>query len=621
MKGYPKFKAEIVDQSQIQEIQTTVLTGPMAVVMQAYTSDKGTENWELMRGFDNFTKYKGPISFPRHGQALLTVAEVLRAGGVVLGKRMVSDDATLANITIRARVVKVDTTSYIYFYTVSSDNAKVFKEASVAGYKNFNPAKPQVSETDTNIDVPIFTVTPMGRGLSNLRFRINPEYTTNRSSAIYSQYSFEVYEGVELVESTLFTMNHDVIINNESQAMNPKIKSNSNQVTVKYYDEGVIALVNAMAETCTTTEGAKMTAGQVINYDFVYGFDNKGKKKIGGVAYISSATTAGTDPWSTNIPADIKDSIVDLANPIGIPLINGSFGKMTNNPMSNPQELEKMLLASWGANTNSMLFNPVIYDLDAYKVTGTFDCNYPQSVKKQIVNVADFRGDMMFFADLGLNKTELNSIIDEAYNIPNSRNVSIYHNSFNIYDPYTHREINVTMPLLLATRLVQHVESGVIRPFAGLSNNMAFPEIIEGSVNFLPYEIPGINQKSMLVENNINYLNYYDGKLVMDTMYTNNKEYSQLSFVSHVMGVQEIIKHLRSECPKDRYTLIDAEGLDKYIDDIKERLNPYKSQYHTLDVKYMADEKYELNKIFYAVLTVKFRDFFQEEYFKIVAIN
>lgn len=619
MKGYPKFKAEIIDRSQIQEIDTSIVSGPITVIMQTYTSDKGTEKWEIMRGFDGFSKVKGPISFARHGQPLLTVAEILRAGGVVLAKRLVSEDADLANITVKARLVKIDDASYLYIYTTSMEGAKTFKEAYTDGYGDFDYENP-VAE-DGTVDVPLFTVAPMGRGGSNLYIRINPEYSSNRAYTNYMNYSFEVYEATEQMESILFTMNPDVIINNVSQAMNPKVKINSTQIQVKLFEDGVSALVMALANTALDVNGDPVAPASLINYDFIYGMDIRGKNKIGGVVTIADAAEDGTDLWSKSMPSDITDNVIDLADPNGIKLINGTFGTMDTNPMKNEAEYEKMLLAAWGADTRSMLFDPVIYDLDMYKVDATFDCAYPLSVKKQILNVTDFRGDMMYFADFGKKFVDLDSILKFAESMPNSRYLSMYHNFFNVYDPYTRREITVTMPYLLAIKMVSHVESGVNRPFAGIANELTFEGIIEDTINFLPYDIPGINQKQMLVDKNVNYLNYYDGIAVMDTMYTNNEEHSQLSYLSNVMGVQEIIKRLRSECPKSRFTFVDGDDLEAYIDGVKEIINEYASQYNTLNVQYMADEKYELNKIFYAVLTVKFREFFQEEYFKIIAIN
>jgi hypothetical protein len=73
--------------------------------------------------------------------------------------------------------------------------------------------------------------------------------------------------------------------------------------------------------------------------------------------------------------------------------------------------------------------------------------------------------------------------------------------------------------------------------------------------------------------------------------------------------------------PKSRFTFSDGDDLEEYLDTAKSIINEYSSYYKSLDVVYMADEKYEANKIFYATLTVQFKDFFQEEYFKIVAIN
>ena len=104
MKGYPKSRFEIVNQTQIQEITTESVARPTAVMMCAYTSDKGTEDWELLYGLKNFTDRKGSISFIKHGQAQLSVAEALRSGAFVFAKRMVSDDAALANVTVNSGI-------------------------------------------------------------------------------------------------------------------------------------------------------------------------------------------------------------------------------------------------------------------------------------------------------------------------------------------------------------------------------------------------------------------------------------------------------------------------------------------------------------------------------------
>ena len=619
MKGYPKFKADIVDQSQIQEIDTTTLSsGNITVIQQAYTSDKGTEEWEILQGFDGFTDVKGPISFNRHGQAQLVVAEILRAGGIVMAKRMVSDDATLANITVRARIVRVDDVSYLYLYQVSKENVKKFNDLVNEIRSNFDPD--DVTLEDGSIDVPLFTVAPLGRGASTIRFRISPEYASNRYSYSFLQYSFNVEDDFGADESIAFTMNPNVIINNVSQAMNPKIRGNSSQVQVQLYDS-VDVIVTALSETATL-DGSPLSPAQLIDIDFINGYNLKGNTRIANVVTALDATEDGSDNWSTNAPADIKDDLIDISNAAGVDLINGSYGAMGTRPIKNQEEYTNMLLGTWGKNSSSTNYRPEIYDLDMFKIDATFDNNYPIEVKRQIINVAEFRGDMMFFADLGTDSYDINSIIDMAATLPKSRYLCMCHNFFNTYDPYTKREIKVTLPYLLAIKMVNHINRGVANPFAGIANNLTFDgDIIKESINFLPFVIPGVDDKQELVDNNINYITYYDDIPVLDTMYTNQEEYSQLSYVSNVMNVQQIIKRLRSECPRRRYTFVDGDDLDKYLDDVKEILSEYASQFNTLTCQYMYDEKYELNKIFYATLTVKFKEFFDEEYFKIIAIN
>lgn len=621
MKSYPKTKFEIIDKSQIQEINTSVVTGPTIIMMQTYTSDKGSEDWEIMQGLDDFIKAHGTISFKRHGQSLLTVAEILRAGGAVFGKRMVADDATLANLTIRMRIVPVDGVSYVYIYGLTSEDVKSINEASKAGYKDFDPDNPGVEGgTEGTVDVPLFTVTAAGRGICNLRFRLNPEYGTSRRSTTYMRYSFEVYEGTELVESILFTMNPNIVVDGISQAMNPKIKYGSKQVKVKFYDDAVPVVVNTLAQTATDENGEPIPAQELIDLDWLYGYDRKGKKPIGNIVFAAQSTASGTDFWTTNKPSDIGNTI-DLHSGDGIRLTNGTNGALDVSPMEHPAEYEQLLLGAWGADQDSIQFDPIIYDLDAWKIDAIFDCDYPLSVKKAIANVVDFRGDCQFFMDMGKTLKDYDSIVEQSMEMPVSRACNIYHNWFNIYDPYTKREITVTMTYLLAIRMVGHLAGGVIRPFAGIKYGITFPEIIEGTINFVPREIPGLNQKQTFADNCINYISYYDGLPVMETEYTNQNDYTQLSFSNNMMAIQEIIKAVRTECPKIRYSFLDGDDLDKYLDDVNEVLARYKSNYKELTCQYMADEKYELNKIFYATITVKFRDFVQEEYFKLTAIN
>lgn len=660
-KGYPRSRFEIIDQTANREIAVTAINEPIPLAMAAFTSDKGPENWRVITSFDELTSNYGAISYARHGQPQLTVAEVLRAGGVVLGKRIVANDATLANVTIYARVVKVSDVSYVYYYAKSETNAKTFRDA----YKNHEYMESAdfingVSSSESNgsvVEFPLFTITAIGRGASNISFTILPIYNASKISPEYICYRVQLYENQEPIdkENITITLNPNISINGVSYAMNPKINIASSQVRVKHYENAIktfVTTLKATAKTSTVVADAKdMSIMDIINSDIINGKDRTGTITLGGVVTktgvkttTDSETGTVTDNWTSNLPNDIKNSIVNFES--GINLLNGTYGALTESPMNNADTIyADLLLNVFGKKTvntsiqdidinsdilsNFPQFDTVIYDLDRYKVDFICDCGYNFNVKNAIVDLVEYRGDMVFLADLGIGVTDISEIINSANRIKKSKFVSIYHNSFDIYNPYSSKQITVTMPLLLAPKMVTHIANGAGRPFAGMLNDITFPDIIEESINFTPRELPVVNpnsgaiynQKQALVDANVNYLNYYDGLATMDTMYVNVDAYTQMSYLSNIMGIQAIIKEIRTKCPRTRYTFMDGTDLEEYIDDATAIISEYNSLFKSISIKYMADEYYESNNIFYAVLNVQFRNFIQEEYFRIIAIS
>ena len=66
---------------------------------------------------------------------------------------------------------------------------------------------------------------------------------------------------------------------------------------------------------------------------------------------------------------------------------------------------------------------------------------------------------------------------------------------------------------------------------------------------------------------------------------------------------------------------MDNEDLEKYKEDVETVLNKYIANFLQLKLVYTKDETMLSNKIFYATLQVKFRNFVQTEYFKIYALS
>ena len=847
-KGYPRTRFEIVDQSGQQEVSTAVTAESMPLAMATYTSDKGSEDWKVYTTLDSFLKDTGSISFAKHGQPQLTVAELLRNGAAVFCKRLVSNNASLANSTVYARIVRiahknevaaqpavtegpfqhaavpaqpeVPATSYVYFYTKNIVGAVNFEDACTQAYdanlintisrrvvnadaqsvisslstaiskvtyastaddstKNASNnllinsiassiVSADVADTTTDIianivdaakteyvtnygydeetkvltdtalstaltdviteirylpeeegqtertlrtasqlgvlvniisavtavgslvvdtlddittniqirytdesiediiEVPLFTVGAKGRGISKIKYQLEPLYANSRTSA-YIRYLFNVYEGEELLESITFTMNPDIIIEGVSQAMNPKIKANSNQVEISMYEDSLLAFAEALTETATYN-GSAMILSDVINIDIINGLDRRGRNTIGGIVTAKQSVTDNTsgirradgyDLWTSFRPTN--EEVISLTSGYYIPLENGTYGSMGDTPIGEsfqltgeyPVTYTNMLLDAYGATVNYLdsdgeydeemiqedqsnwpaLFDPVIYDLDAYKIDYICDCAYPVAVKNAIINLVDYRQDMVFFADLGLKANNIAAMrrIVEGYQddltgndvdgIQESRFVALYHNYFKIYNPYDSRQITVTLPFLLGTKVINHIANGVSRPFAGMLNGITFPEIISKSINFLPVPIPGWDQKQDLVDLNINYLSIYNETPVLETMYINYKDFTHLSFLHNIMGIQEVIKQLRTRCPKVRYVFLDTKDLKRYIDECNAVLNQYSTFFNELTMEYAADERYENNNIFYAIIRVRFKNFIQEEQFRVIAIS
>ena len=179
---------------------------------------------------------------------------------------------------------------------------------------------------------------------------------------------------------------------------------------------------------------------------------------------------------------------------------------------------------------------------------------------------------------------------------------------------------------LIAPMVINHFQNGCSRPFAGIRYGVYWlygTQIKRGSINFIPKVTPTLDQKQQLEDLGVNYVCLYSGnRVVLETLYTAQhvNQHTQLSFSCNVWAIQEVIKALRARCPVSRYALASGQDLESYQTDLQNECAKYSSNFMTFNMEYQADPTYEAQKIYYAVLSVQFYDFFQTEYFKIVAL-
>lgn len=627
------------DQSQIPQAYPEASTAvDYPVLMTVFSADKGPEEWKERLDYDTFKKLYGETpSFYKHGQVLIQAHDAAAAGARMTCKRIVDPDSQLANLGVVAEVTTetvqdIDETTGLKLWTdpvtdsptttpqydqygnlnpslaITHQNVKIaWKLVSVVQAGNnlstfantFYAANKHTNTIGNPDHYALFLITDNGRGASNKRFRIYRD--TSRSAPVkYVRYFLEIQENGVVLETLPFTMNPDIVEKSHNLSLSDVVLRRSNQVRAVVFEDEFKAFTENVSNLAGYTENVFAYADCLFATDF-YG-NNFTKTPNGGTI--------------TSYP-------VNLSTVYGLQLMNGSDGpSFGDRPIASPKYAAEVVNAYDGS------FDDCIYDLDNNRIDAVFDADYPEVVKRAIEQLVNFREDCMFFEDMGRDIRSIEDIelIFNTQSIARSRFVALYINSYDVYDPYTCKQINVTMMYNLARLFVNHFINGRSRPFCGQKYKMVIPtdSMIPGTLNFAPKRTPSHDQKAQLDTLRVNYCCMFEGTiLAVASEYTSQEQYTQLSFINNVLSVQEVIKAIRIVCPKIRYSFIDEDSDDfaRYKEDINNLIiAKYADRFKSCEIEYVTDEIYTLNKIIYAIIKVRFRDFVQTEYFRITAL-
>jgi hypothetical protein len=640
----PGVTFEWEDQSDIPSLDTLnqdTLDRP--IYMFAFTADKGPEEWTHKVFGRRFFDLYGTPSFRNHGQASIQAARVIQEGGYVTAKRVVADDSMLANIVLVADVQKIqeqetdNNGAYLWTYTDPVSNSQVNVTSStlpVAGVggipsgvtisplmvdatrityrlqsyavlgNNLDAfAKAARTDFDNNPVVmgnsgsyPLFILADMGRGVSKKRFRIYQDETVSRP-VTYHRYFLEISEDGNVVEVIPFTMNSTVVERDRSMGLAAAVRRVSRQIRAQFFDD----IYEKFIENIEYLSGVQ----DMVFKDALFGYDLYGKA-------IKHFYTNATP---------LLDTV------FGNPLVGGSYGSFGTRPAqldrSNGMNIVDIKLkAAFAGNTDD---GDDIYDMDNNRIDCIFDCNYHSEVKRAIEQLVNFREDLVYFRDCGtMVKSYYDVVYADSFN-DHSRYSATYINFYDTYDPYTRKQVTVTVTYHLAALFVNHFINGRIRPFCGQKYGIVIPsnEIVDGTLNFVPKRTPKEDQRQLFDDMRINYLSYYDGNiLTMNSEYTSQTRYTQLSWINNVLGIQEIIKAIRRLVPKIRYSFLDGDDLAQYREDVQTQvIDKFQDRFQSCTIEYASNAIYDSNKLIYAIIRVKFRNFVQTEIFKIIALQ
>lgn len=650
----PESTFEIVDTPVSKSTDINAVNKPVFVC--AFSSDKGYEKQRYVQGSDFFKIYGDKPSFVKHGQPLLQAARTINAGAKVLVKRIVADDAWLANTTLVAFVSDVkesaETDAAVVgckvryqFVSLAAPSATLpytKDDVTITNYRNCtlekvsNDVKDSITPLTGEVAYPLFTITETGRGTSAKAITISPNYKSSKNLS-YMSYTLTIYEDYNNKLETLnFSLDHETIDGGMNRSIENIIKNNSLQIQCKAHESYIDAFFEAVYTKLNVLEAGVHTVDSLKNSALLFGKNKTGTSIISTKLQVAVNTIDSVNTFETSLHELSEGSNgVFGARPIES-IGTSSDGTNTGNEVeydsvtTKKDEYTKQLCRFFSGE-----YSNDIWDLDNYKFDAIVDANYPEDVKKQIGILADWRDDILYFRDAGITgMTDEESIInkirvqlsdvEDKYSTTwiRSRCIADYPIYYDVIDAYTKKQITVTIGYSLANLLVNHFANGKCRPFAGQQYNVVIPEAIEGTVNFIPKNLRTVNQKEAFIDNKINYLNYYDGILTVETLYTSQELDTEFDYINNVLAIQEVIKAVRTRCPLIRYSFVDnTENLENYKKDVESVLDDHSINFAKLEMVYLEDSTMIENKVFYAAIQCAFRNFVQKEYFKIYPIE
>lgn len=463
-------------------------------------------------------------------------------------------------------------------------------------------------------DYLLFVVTDNGRGVSNKRIRVSLDATLSRT-AESARYKLDVYENDVALESMIFSLNPDELERGYNLYIDSVSKRSAAQIKVHAYEDQTNLFFQAVAKMTNIDENILKTA------DILNGKDYRGQEfaKI----HINDKNEDGQTTTFLNVSEGHFLKGGDNGKWGRYPLtyrekLNTEDARKLNKTYRTPYD-EEMKKAFDGT------FSDDIFNTDNTPIDVVVDANYALPVKTAIVELCKFRQDVFFFRDYGIGMNTLLAIKSKkdmigGIDANRSRFVADYCQSYDIYDPYTNKQITVTIGYDIARLICMHFGNGRNLVCAGEANSWIIPNVIDKTVSFIPKVTPTLDQQTKMEDMRVNYGMNINNVFTMVSEYTSQDRYTQLSFINNVLTVQELIKEIRKECPKSRYKFITGQDFEKYKADVNRIIEKFKSKFASIELVMEQNTIYAANKIVYASIKVKFKDFVQYEIFRIIAI-
>lgn len=648
---YPGTILNYIDNSQINTETEILLDTRSPLWLMASTFPKGPEKLTVTDATNFYELYGDTMDFDKYGQLNLQAKNIIDNGGRLWVKRLMPKDATYGNLYYTATVTdETQVTTHkakITWKAVSKENIKSYEDLKTAINTDTQVPEGQVANTF----VP-FAFIDNGRGgsiVKNIRF--TPDYNISRNLNT-TFYNFEIYEGGTRKEYNTVTVDPDVIINDKAYRL---YKEDYLQIDAFAYEEqfdklvdAIYNIVNPKDEQGNVTENHSKR--EIRSMDLLFGYTNRGETSdFIEVDYDQGSAATETSPavpptasfnvkYGTSLGGGIdgwyREKEDETIEPIELQYVHEEEQELDIGGKSNyfyEKALVDLMVQFYHGEIDD-----IIYDVDNYRLFGIADANLPKDVKQAITEYTVFRNDCFFFRDLcivGDDSFESilsrsNTLVDKDTTASGNNNefaqtfmYADYCTTYDIVDPETRKREKVTMMYDLVSCLTRAYITTPFNPNAGTYNGYILESALPDSLNFIPLKKPRVNYKQSMDDARINYAIYEENNnLVVQSLYTKNKIYSQLSYINNVLAMQEIGRRVAMVCPSVRYSLqVNGNDISDYTKIINAVLERYAGSFDVLEFVYSGDSIHVQQKIFYGSIQFSFANWYQTEIFDLIA--
>lgn len=395
------------------------------------------------------------------------------------------------------------------------------------------------------------------------------------------EYMVDTYEEVDKLLSTSLVLCNSLILKNEVDTYNKLLVDDDNTGFINSIMKSLAAVVDASLKEYEKNKDNETLKAEMIN---------KAKE-------VASSQQDAVIASKNNI---YTTQLQDFSQPIQFRY--GSEGDLdeSNQTLKN-KTFDNLCIKGYKG-----LIDDGITSKKIIPARFIIDANYSIDVKNAMhVLVTEIRDDIFFYCDLGFTASAEDALTQRDTRVNFSSNlIAIYAQDFTVYDEYTGKDIKVTTPYFLASKIPYcSRQFGLQYPIAGNKRG-----IIDGfkQLSWNPNE----TYKELLYNKKINYVESDTTRTRFGSQLTSEMRNTPLSNINNVITVIDIKNDVEVLSENYQFEFNNQETIDSFQSELDSYLTKYVSSkaVERISCSVYASDYDKLQKIIRVSITIKFYD-------------